>query len=110
MKLTGKDLAYWERNQLLLYLTNIFPSWLERHPADHMEWEEDWRNILFVQFPEGLFSWHFHDLDMDYFKHLEFKTGDSWDGTTSEHKYFLLRERTVNYILAGKLPLNNENA
>lgn len=92
MELTGKDLAYWERNQLVLYLTKLFPSWLERHPNEDVNWEHDWRNIVFIQFPEGLFSWHIHDFEFDYFNHLSFKEGNSWDGCTSEQKYNRLRK------------------
>lgn len=103
--LSGKDLAYWERNQLLLYLTNIFPSWLEKHPIEDIEWETNWRNIVFIKFPEGNFSWHIQDNEYKYFKHLPFIEGNSWDGKTREEKYFLLREKTVNIILAGKIPI-----
>jgi len=105
MKLTGKDLAYWERNQLLLYLTNLFPAWIERHPSSDIEWENDWRNIIFIKFPEGFFSWHIHDFEYDYFKHLDFKEGNSWDGKSTDEKYLLLRERTVCKRLVGKIPL-----
>lgn len=89
--LKGKDLAYWERNQLVLYLSKIFPSWLEKHPEKDDNWEKDWRNIVFINFPEGKFSWHIHDTEICYFSHLKYKSGDSWDGSTSEEKYFILR-------------------
>jgi len=93
VRLTGKDLAYWERNQLILYLSKIFPSWLERHPSEDTNWEDDWRNIVFIQFPEGTYSWHIHDFEFEYFKHLLFKKGNSWDGSSSEKKYEMLRKK-----------------
>lgn len=87
MELTGKDLAYWERNQLVLYLSKIFPSWLEKHPIEDIEWETEWRNIVFIQFPEGKYSWHIHDSEFEYFNYLSFKQGNSWDGSSTEEKY-----------------------
>lgn len=86
-----KYTAYWERNQLLRYLTHLFPSWLEKHPESDMTWEDDWRNIVFVHFPEGKYSWHIHDDEMEFFVHLDFKEGNSWDGSTTEEKYKVLR-------------------
>lgn len=91
IQLDGKDLAYWERNQLVLYLTRIYPSWIEKHPSNDTKWENDWRNIIFINFPEGLFSWHIHDNEMKYFDHLTFREGDSWDGKTTKEKYEALR-------------------
>jgi len=98
LKLTGKDLAYWERNQLVLYLSKIFPSWKERHPDEDIEWENDYKNIIFIQFPEGLFSWHISDSELDYFKHLKFKVGNSWNGTTTQEKY-----QTMNKFRSKKI-------
>lgn len=86
-----KNQAYWERNQLVSYLSKIFPAWIEIHPSEDLEWENDWRNIVFINFPEGLFSWHIHDSEKKYFDHLEFKEGNSWDGSTKEEKYDRLR-------------------
>lgn len=96
--LKDKDLAYFERDQLVLYLSKLFPSWLERHPDNDLNWENDWRNIVFIQFPEGLFSWHIADYELDYFNHLSFKEGNSWGGETSEQKYDLLRQKTSTFV------------
>ena len=90
MKLEGKDLAYWERNQLVCYLTKHFPAWIEKHPLEDKDWENEWRNIVFIEFKEGVFSWHIHDSELKYFKNLQFKKGNSWKGETREQKYQLL--------------------
>ncbi len=82
-----KAVAYWERNQLIRYMGKIFPSWLELHPIEDETWEEEWRNIIFIEFPEGKFSWHIHDNELEYFRHLPFKEGNSWDGSTTKEKY-----------------------
>lgn len=47
----GKDLIYWERNQLVAHLSKIYPSWLEKHPLEDTHWENDWRNIIFIETP-----------------------------------------------------------
>lgn len=85
------QMAYWERNQLLRYITFLFPSWLETHPIEDKTWEDDWRHIVFVHFPEGKYSWHIHDDEMEFFVHLDIREGNSWDGSTTEEKYRILR-------------------
>jgi len=97
------DDVYWERNQLVSALSKIFPSWLTRHPDEDTDWEDDWRNIVFIEIPtkelemkyeQGGFnvrytrqlSWHIHDSDLKYFSHLEFKK-NTWDGHTTTEKY-----------------------
>lgn len=88
----GKDQAYWERNQLVLYLSRMFPSWLELHPVSDTDWEDDWRNIVCIEFPEGRYTWHIHDSEYHkYFRHLTYENGSCWDGSTTEEKYAVLR-------------------
>lgn len=94
---TEKDQAYWERNQLVAYLSKIFPAWRERHPEADETWERDWMNVIFIQFKEGLFSWHIHDSELDYFDHLIFRPGNSWDGSTTQYKYDALSSRRHTY-------------
>lgn len=96
-----KDQAYWERNQLVVALSKIYPSWLELHSLEDETWEKDWRHIVFIEIPvhsgarfqdieyprtEQL-SWHIHDSEVKYFQHLELRKGNSWDGHTTEEKY-----------------------
>ena len=88
-----KNQAYWERNNLLSYISKILPSWLEKHPDDDTAWEIDWRNIVFIYFPEGVFSWHFQDSEIDLFDHLNFREGNSWDGITTADKYKKMKKK-----------------
>lgn len=100
----SKDQAYWERNQLVAALSKIFPAWLERHPDADKDWDDDWRTIVFIEIPtveleakfiQGGFmikhkrqlSWHIHDSEKDWFNHLDWKEGNSWDGHSTEEKY-----------------------
>lgn len=88
-----KDNAYWERNQLVRYISTLFPSWIETHPKEDFTWDKKWGNIIFIQFPQGLYSWHIHTEELQYFEHLSFREGNSWDGSSTEDKYKSLREK-----------------
>lgn len=114
--------AYWERNQLVAALSKLFPAYMGKHPKDDKEWEDDWRNIVYIVLPphmiderhkpfttvkivlikgmgsfEGLqLSWHIHDTDIPMFDHLDFTDDPQWDGHDTQEKYRrlrLLRER-----------------
>lgn len=94
-KRSQKDQAYWERNQLVAYISKQYSSWIEKHPEEDVYWEEEWRNIVFIQFPSGLMCWHIHDSELEYFTHLEFREGNSWDGSTVEEKYEKIRKEKI---------------
>jgi hypothetical protein len=95
----SKDQAYWERNQLVVALSKLYPSWMELHPLEDKDWDKDWRHIIFIKIPvrfrvdyhEGYrpeqLSWHIHDSEVVWFDHLELRKGNSWDGHTTEEKY-----------------------
>ncbi len=87
-----KDGAYSERDKLVCALSKLLPSWLERHPDEDTEWEDDWRWIVFVDGSGGHFksrymSWHIHESELEWFDHLRRCLGNSWDGHTTEEKY-----------------------
>lgn len=82
-----KDGAYSERNQLVAALSKLFPSWMEWHSDEDISWDNDWRNIVFIELPTGQVSWHIHDSEVSHFQHLRKKAGSSWDGHTTEEKY-----------------------
>ena len=88
-----KDQAYWERNQLVAYLSKMYHSWLEKHPESDILWEKEWRNIVFIDLPENTCCWHIHDSELCYFDHLKLREGNSWDGSTTEKKYESLRNK-----------------
>lgn len=90
----AKDTAYAERNRLVAALSKLFPAWLERHPDSDTAWEDDWRWIVFINLPNGpgsgQVSWHIHDSELPQFDHLDRRSGNSWDGHTTEEKYLRL--------------------
>ena len=89
--LNGKELPYFERNQLIALLAKIYPSYLAKHPASDKEWEKDWRNIVFIITPQGQASWHIHDSELVFFKHLSYEN-ENWDGHTNYRKYKRLEQ------------------
>ena len=82
-----KDEAYTERNCLVAAMSKCFPAWLELHRKSDTEWEDDWRNIVYIELPTGQCSWHIHDSHLTLFDHLVHQEGDSWDGHTTKTKY-----------------------
>lgn len=104
--MSEKDVAYWERNQLVAALSKIYPSFLAKHPEGDTEWEDDWRNIVVINLPieatvlkddEGQtggylqMTWHIHDFDRPMFDHLNLMGSFIWDGHSIEEKYRRLR-------------------
>lgn len=79
-----KDLAYSERNKLVALLSKVFPSSIEKHEGE--DWEDDWRNVVFIWLPTGQCSWHIHDSELPMFSHLT-SDGKKWDGHSNEEKY-----------------------
>jgi hypothetical protein len=93
----AKNHAYHERNMLVAALSRLFPASLERHPEEDLNWEDDWRWIVFIKLPCGtegatdvfkVASWHIHDSELPLFDHLDREYGKfTWDGHTTEEKY-----------------------
>lgn len=94
-----KEQAYYERNQLVSFLSKIYPSYLAKHVDDKpssefediknssIKWDDEWRNIVVVNSPEGQLSWHIHDKEVVFFNHLDYNYEYKWDGHTTEEKY-----------------------
>jgi hypothetical protein len=80
----AKDAAYLERNKLVALLAAIFPSGIARTAIEG--WSDDWHGCVYIDFPWGQASWHYHDSQAHLFEHLPPYAG-SWDGHTTEAKY-----------------------
>lgn len=97
-----KDGAYSERNQLVAAISKLFPSWLEWHSEEDAAWDNDWRNIVFIELPTGQVSWHIHKGEVEQFYHLYMKEEESsWDGHTTDEKYrrlAALPEKKIAYL------------
>lgn len=79
--------AYRERDFVVCALSKLLPSWLEQHSESDPDWDDEWRTIVFVQLPTGQASWHLHDSEVAWFRHLEHKDGNSWDGHSTGQKH-----------------------
>lgn len=89
-----KDGAYSERDQVVAGFATLaralgWPVWLATHVG---EWEDDWRNIVFVETPYGQMSWHYHDSERPWFSSVAFDSEPKpWDGHSTSQKYERLR-------------------
>ena len=99
-----KDQAYSERNKILaafvwtLFRTNKYSTLtigLAKHPKEDKSWQDDWRNILVIETPEGQLTWHFHDSEMYLFEGLPYLHNYKWDGHSTEIKY----ERLLRFFV-----------
>jgi hypothetical protein len=80
----AKDGAYRERDSLVAALSKLFPATLGWHEGE--DWDDDWRNIVYIDLPTGQASWHLHESEMPQFMHLTL-SDVKWDGHTTEEKY-----------------------
>ena len=76
--------AYRERNQLVALLSTLFPSGKAKTAIEG--WDEAWHGCVYIDFPWGQASWHYHVVDEWMFEHLPPYT-KPWDGHTTEAKY-----------------------
>lgn len=87
----NKDQAYEERNRLVALLASMFPSGRAR--TDIPGWNPEWHGAVYIDFPWGQASWHFHDSQAHLFEHLPPYAG-AWDGHTTEEKYAAIAAAT----------------
>lgn len=76
--------AYKERNQLVALLSTCFPSGKAKTAIEG--WDEAWHGCVYIEFPWGQASWHYHNSDAWMFEHLP-PYNKQWDGHTTEQKY-----------------------
>jgi hypothetical protein len=98
-----KNAAYSERNSLVCFMSKIFKASLELHPDVDMEWENDWRWIVFIDLPTGQATWRIHDSELSSFDHLPRNAGRVWDGHTTEEKYVRIAKYCRGRIYAGEI-------
>lgn len=84
-----KDNAYTERNHLVALLAALYPS--GKAKTDIPDWDSEWHNCIYIDFPWGQASWHVHDSDMYLFEHVP-QYEKKWDGHTTEEKYRKIEE------------------
>lgn len=87
------SLVYAERNNMVAFISKLFPSYLSEHPVSDPHWPLEWSTLVFIETPKGQMSFHINKDELPKFKHLEFKE-NKWDGHSSEEKYRRLAELT----------------
>lgn len=105
----AKNQAYHERDMLLAALCKFWYAakreeikvYRTKHPESDTEWEQDWRNIIVMEyiFPlsyidltsRAQMSWHIHDSELPMFAYLPLEE-NRWDGHTTQRKYNRLLE------------------
>lgn len=88
------DKVYDERNHLVALLARMYPSGLRRTAIEN--WDPEWHNCVYIEFPWGQASWHFHDRDAHLFQGLT-EYHRQWDGHTTEQKYEAIRNGITTY-------------
>ena len=88
----SRDAAYTERNQLVALLASMFPSGIAKTAIEG--WDDEWHGCIYIDFPWGQASWHYHDSQAEMFQHLPEYMG-SWDGHTTEQKYEAIAKHAV---------------
>jgi hypothetical protein len=100
----GKNAAYHERDQVVALVARMalalgWRAGLRRHEPDpDPAWEEGWENVVAIDLPTGMVTWHYHDSERSLFASLP-PYPDHWDGHDTREKY-----RRVNAALAPKEP------
>jgi hypothetical protein len=89
--LKQKDDAYAERNKCVALLARMaiatgLKAGLGKHDEKDESWDDDWRNIVFVELPSGQVSWHIQETELPMFSFLPVYSG-TWDGHTTSEKY-----------------------
>ena len=85
----AKNAAYNERNQLVALLSTLFPSGKAKTAIEG--WDEAWHGCVYIDFPWGQASWHYHTDDEWMFSHLPPYT-KQWNGHTTEEKYSAIHQ------------------
>ena len=95
---SAKDAAYLERNKLVLLLASIFPSGIKH--TDIEGWSPDWHGCVYIDFPWGQASWHYHNSHSHLFSHLP-PYSNEWDGHTTESKYEMIVEASIRHPISA---------
>lgn len=90
--LNEKNAAYAERNKVIVALARFAKAagykvgYGPHEPADDRDWDQAWKNVIYIDLPTGQVSWHFHRDQIALF--AEFGAyGGGWDQHSTEEKY-----------------------
>ena len=75
--------AYSERNKAVIILAKLalqFGLNAGKGKDDNEEWDDEWRNVVYVDLPDGQVSWHISPTELHLISDLPEYNG-KWDGT-----------------------------
>lgn len=93
--------AFWERNQLVAFLSKLFPSYLLEH-TEGSYLQKGWKHYILIQTPAGQISFHLDEADLPYFRHsfvLKDESIVAWDGHSTEEKFARIQKLDLDLIL-----------
>jgi hypothetical protein len=93
-----RNAAYTERNALVSALAHLFPAGTKKDNNEH--WDDDWRNVVYIDTPAGQLSWHYHDSDAKLFADLP-RYWSEYDGHSTPEKYKRLAKLAVIPLLVA---------
>jgi len=96
----AKQTPYTERNRLVALLTTKFHAGVAVTAIEG--WDKEWHNCVYIDFPWGQASWHYHDRDAHLFSHLP-PYEEEWDGHTTQEKYAAIESHTKSYKIFSVL-------
>lgn len=74
------DAVYSERMLVVSMLAKMSGCSYGLGKDDNIDWEDEWRNVVYIDLPQGQVSWHIAPTDMHLFEGFPEYTG-KWDGT-----------------------------
>lgn len=103
-----KDEAYTERNRAVATMARMaimlgFRAGIRK--TEIPDWDPEWHGCVFIDFPNGQASWHYHDSVAYLFACLP-QYPDGWDGHTTAGKYVMLENQVAEWdaCLHGVMP------
>jgi hypothetical protein len=84
--LSAADFAYRERNRLVAFLAQVYPSVLWQEDAD-------WA-VVYITTTAGQLSWHIGKADLDLFQGIGWVIECPWDRHDHDEKYRRLQALT----------------
>lgn len=79
-----RDAAYYERAQLVAFLTHIYPAYLAT-PRKAESWDDNLTHRVIIESPAGDISWYIHDTELSLFSHLEEMPYGNDDATRADN-------------------------
>lgn len=98
-----KDGAYEERNRVVAVMARMalmLGFRVGKKRTSIPDWDPEWHGCVFIEFPHGQASWHYHDSVAHLFEGLPEYHFD-WDGHQTDQKYSMLERQVAEWDIFG---------